>query len=244
MAGPPVPSVFTDVVARLQELAAHNAAVQRAIQVESVADMAQSSRTRLERGMNLAKKISSLLKDANVNANPEGRRLHDKLKKTLESELKRTHSLAEQLASLERSSLKEKRLTDRVSVEAVDRQRQGDSFKETAREPLLQDQVHVDIASEQARQIEETEAEIRQIERDVVELNDMFKDMGILVEQQQEGINHIADNILSAEAYTSRGYEEVQTAARYQRRSRSRMCKLLLVMVFVSAIALYVLLQK
>ncbi|KMS93361.1 hypothetical protein BVRB_032260, partial [Beta vulgaris subsp. vulgaris] len=229
MAGPPAASVFTDVAARLQELASHNAAVQRSIQVEPVADMAQSSRTRLEKGMNLAKKIASLLKDASVNATPEGRRVHDKLKKTLERELKRTHALAEQLASLERSSLQEKRRVDQVYQDA--RERQIETFPETAREPLLQDQVQIDVASEQARQIEETEAEIRQIERDVVELNDMFKDMGILVEQQQEGINHIEDNIVSAEAYSRRGYEEVQTAARYQRHARSRMCKLLVVMV-------------
>ena len=116
------------------------------------------------------------------------------------------------------------------------------SFEENARQPLLeqQDQIQIDMASEQALRAEENEAEIRLIERDVAELNDMFKDMSFLVEQQQETLDCIEDNIASTATYTRQGYNEVEKAQAYQRRSRSRMCKLLLLLLVIVTIAVLV----
>lgn len=122
-----------------------------------------------------------------------------------------------------------------------------DDFATQSREPLLsqeQEQIQIDMAADQARQIQETEAEIQQIERDVVELNDMFKDMSLLVEAQQESITTIADNITSTADYTRSGYQEVQRAQHYQRNARSRMCKLLFIFVVVAAIALFILFNR
>eukprot|EP00474_Spongospora_subterranea_P009362 CRZ09820.1 hypothetical protein [Spongospora subterranea] len=231
-------TALTDVATRLQELAAHNVAVQRSLQVGPAVDVGSSPREHLEQGMSLARSIALSLKGASSSVAPEVRRIHDKLKKTLERELKKAHSLAEQLAAHERMALQEsKRRNNQIYQGQY--QEQESQFATESREPLLQDQVQIDMAAEQARHIEETEQEIRQIERDVTELNDMFKDMGMLVEQQQENIDCIEDNIASTATYTRSGYEQVQTAARYQRRARSRLCKLLFLLATIVVIAGY-----
>ena len=51
--------------------------------------------------------------------------------------------------------------------------------------------------------------QIRNIERDVLELKEMFQDLHTLVEQQQENLDVIENNLVSAKDQTANAHESL-----------------------------------
>jgi len=72
--------------------------------------------------------------------------------------------------------------------------------------------------------IEERESAISSLCEDVHDLNDMFKDLALLVEEQGEGVNLIADNICNSETNTSKANTELEKAERHQRKGGCCCC--------------------
>jgi len=75
--------------------------------------------------------------------------------------------------------------------------------------------------------------EIMQIERDVVEVAEMFKDLQTLVHDQQEHIDIIETNIESAHNHTDAGYKELVAAEQYQKKARRKLCCIVVIVVVV-----------
>jgi len=86
--------------------------------------------------------------------------------------------------------------------------------------------------------------EIIQIERDVVEVAEMFKDLHVLVGEQQEHIDNIESNVESAREHTHQGHEELIQAEQYQKKARRKQCCILFIVLAVVGIIVLVLKVK
>jgi len=83
--------------------------------------------------------------------------------------------------------------------------------------------------------IREREEGIKEIEKTVVEVNDIFRDLSALVAEQGSMIDSIESNIETSVVHTSKGVEELQKASTYQKKSRTKLCILLLIIALVVA---------
>ncbi|CAG0902872.1 unnamed protein product, partial [Darwinula stevensoni] len=82
------------------------------------------------------------------------------------------------------------------------------------------------------RILEEREAAIRQLEDDITNVNDIFKDLACMVHEQGEVIDTIEGNIDVGAARVEAGTQELAKASRYQTSARKKIffiCLLLLV---------------
>ncbi|XP_056142606.1 syntaxin-12-like [Lampris incognitus] len=89
------------------------------------------------------------------------------------------------------------------------------------------------ITEEDLEIIRERETNIRQLEADIMDVNQIFKDLAIMIHDQGEIIDSIEANVESAEVHVDRGTAQLQRAAYYQKKSRKRMCTLALVLFLV-----------
>lgn len=79
----------------------------------------------------------------------------------------------------------------------------------------------VAAAYESAR---EKHMDIRRIEAQLVELNQLFKDVQTLVDAQGEMIDSIENNVNNAHEYTKKANKQLVIANKHQRRARKKMC--------------------
>lgn len=84
----------------------------------------------------------------------------------------------------------------------------------------------------------ERESEIRNIEQSVGELNELFRDVAHIVNQQGEQLDLIADNVETIRNDTRGADVELRAASRYQKNARSRACFLLLILAVVLTVIL------
>lgn len=86
--------------------------------------------------------------------------------------------------------------------------------------------------------IVEREAEIRNIEQGVSELNELFRDVAHIVSEQGEQLDTIAANVENTRTDTRGADVELRSAARYQKNARSKACILMLILAVVTTIIL------
>eukprot|EP01108_Squamamoeba_japonica_P005068 TRINITY_DN3963_c0_g1_i2.p1 TRINITY_DN3963_c0_g1~~TRINITY_DN3963_c0_g1_i2.p1 ORF type:complete len:135 (-),score=50.00 TRINITY_DN3963_c0_g1_i2:73-477(-) len=84
--------------------------------------------------------------------------------------------------------------------------------------------------------IEERDKGIREIETAVLTVNDIFTDLAGLVEEQGHMIDNIENNIVSTESQVQQGTTELRSASNYQKKSRKKLCYLLLCVVLLCAV--------
>jgi syntaxin 1B/2/3 len=73
-------------------------------------------------------------------------------------------------------------------------------------------------------EIQERHGGVAQLERNLLELHQVFNDMAVLVEAQEEPLINIKGNLDRARSYLDRGREELQVARKYKKSSRKWMC--------------------
>ncbi|KAI8323756.1 t-SNARE [Martensiomyces pterosporus] len=87
--------------------------------------------------------------------------------------------------------------------------------------------------------INERESEIHEIEQGIVELNEIFRDLGTIVTEQQSLLDNIETNVQSVAVNVLGASEELNTASEYQRRSnKTKCCILLFAVIFFLVILL------
>ncbi|PUZ61399.1 hypothetical protein GQ55_4G273000 [Panicum hallii var. hallii] len=84
--------------------------------------------------------------------------------------------------------------------------------------------------------IEEREREIRKIQQEISEINEIFRDLAKLVHDQQGAIDVVESNIETAAMETSKGEEELSRAAQTQESNSSMKCLLVTVLGFLMLI--------
>jgi t-SNARE complex subunit (syntaxin) len=98
------------------------------------------------------------------------------------------------------------------------------------------------------KDIELRHKEILGLERQVLEVYELFKDLALLVDTQQESLDIIEKRIGSAKAHVADAESQLEIAESYQRKSRKKQCCLLVlvlaILVAVLAPTLYATLGK
>ncbi|KAJ6660100.1 hypothetical protein lerEdw1_018026 [Lerista edwardsae] len=88
-----------------------------------------------------------------------------------------------------------------------------------------------EITEDDIRLIEERESAIRQLESDIMDINEIFKDLGMMIHEQGDVIDSIEANVETAEVHVQQANQQLSRAADYQRKSRKKMCILILVVL-------------
>ncbi|KAL8603791.1 hypothetical protein ACOMHN_058526 [Nucella lapillus] len=109
-------------------------------------------------------------------------------------------------------------------------------------QPLLQEDVAADLQAQEGSVeedltlIREREERIRQLESDILDVNEIFRDLGTMVYEQGQVLNDIESNVQSAADNVNSGNQQLSKAAQYQRKSRRKQCCLLLILLLVATV--------
>ncbi|KAF2366763.1 Syntaxin N-terminal domain [Trinorchestia longiramus] len=89
---------------------------------------------------------------------------------------------------------------------------------------------------EELRAIKERESQIRQLETDIGDVNQIFKDLATMVHEQGEVVDSIEANVENAQVNVSQGNVQLQGARHYQSKARRKKFILFLILAIVVAI--------
>eukprot|EP00029_Vermamoeba_vermiformis_P011425 TRINITY_DN6279_c0_g1_i1.p1 TRINITY_DN6279_c0_g1~~TRINITY_DN6279_c0_g1_i1.p1 ORF type:complete len:291 (-),score=99.23 TRINITY_DN6279_c0_g1_i1:85-957(-) len=84
--------------------------------------------------------------------------------------------------------------------------------------------------------IEERDSEIKTIQSQMSEVNEIFKDLHQLVTIHEDMIDNIETNISVTKSNTGRAVVEVKKASDYQQKSRSKLCLFLIIVTLILAV--------
>lgn len=88
--------------------------------------------------------------------------------------------------------------------------------------------------------IEEQEREIMKLETDISDINEVFKDLGVLIHNQAEVVDSIEANTESASENVGRGAEELRKARQYRDKIRKRKFILISIATVAGALLLVI----
>ncbi|KAM9320995.1 syntaxin-12 [Gastrophryne carolinensis] len=192
----------------------------------------------------LAKETNTYLKDlASVPAplSPAEQRQQklqkERLMNDFSAALNRFQATQRQVSEKEKEMVARARAGSRVSNDERQREDQLVSFGTTDDWNQMQDQEEdLGITEQDLELIKERESAIKQLESDILDVNQIFKDLAVMIHDQGEMIDSIEANVESAEVHVERGTEQLQRAAYYQKKSRKKICILILVLAIVAVI--------
>lgn len=88
--------------------------------------------------------------------------------------------------------------------------------------------------------IQERESAIKQLESDIMDVNQIFKDLGMLVHEQGEVLDSIEANIDSTHMKVEDGTKQLASARNYQSKARRKKCCLISVLLIILAIIIII----
>ncbi|ETO36041.1 hypothetical protein RFI_01020 [Reticulomyxa filosa] len=97
------------------------------------------------------------------------------------------------------------------------------------------------VVLDRVAEIEERHEGILQIEQGVRDLQEMFNQLALLVDSQQEVLDQIENNVNQTLNYTEKGHKELQKAHEYQKSFRKRQCCLLAILFIAAIVILFML---
>ncbi|KAJ3219294.1 Syntaxin-7 [Dinochytrium kinnereticum] len=167
---------------------------------------------------------------------------HQKLQKDFEDVLKRFQSVSRLAAE------KSREFVDKVKNQGSQRASFDDDSSETA--PLM----GLGSSSQQLQQIRvldneidynealihEREEDLRNIEKSIVEVNEIFRDLGTIVNEQQFMLDSIESNVGEVAINMENAHGELRTAARYQKMSGNKICCLFVIVAVIAVVILLI----
>ena len=154
---------------------------------------------------------------------------HDKLAKEFEALFKQFQALNQELIEKEKTVL-------HIQEEQVRESISNDQFIQ--RDTLA----FKSVGDLDEAMLKERHNEINQLERDMTEVNTMFKDIAAMVQEQGGMLDGTETNVENTVKETGKAVEELNKADEYQKRSkRKMMCLLAIALVVVVALILIVL---
>lgn len=106
---------------------------------------------------------------------------------------------------------------ERLATEALEQGTENEIFQQS---------------KDELQRIIENRNDIYRIEQSMRELNQLFNDLAMLVNEQQEALDNILTNVQNSVKYVEKGREELQKAKKHAKKSRKKFCWLI-VIVFV-----------
>lgn len=156
----------------------------------------------------------------------------EKLEGDFREAVNRYYSLQKELADKQKTHL--------LLTASMDRPPSDDEDTEDRQK---QAQIHRDLQFEQEMLLER-EQKVKQIEADVLDINEIMRELGSLVHTQKEGIDRIEDSIDNTAGNVEEGAEHLIKASTYQNRSRRKLLILVIIALVVAAILIAVLVSQ
>ncbi|XP_039503806.1 LOW QUALITY PROTEIN: syntaxin-7-like [Pimephales promelas] len=92
------------------------------------------------------------------------------------------------------------------------------------------------FTEEDLQLIQERESAIRQLESDITNINDIFRDLGMMVHEQGDMIDSIEANVSTAEVHVQSATQNLNRAASYQTSFRKKIFIFIAILVVVAVI--------
>ncbi|RUS74212.1 hypothetical protein EGW08_018018 [Elysia chlorotica] len=161
----------------------------------------------------------------------------DLLKSNFQDAVQRFQTLQKKAAAKVKSAVKlgSKRTSEPLIPIAGDDDRSPLAAEEEFQQNQMLKEQEVVIEDDLAL-IREREERIHQLESDILDVNEIFRELGAMVHAQGEVLDTIDQNLYTAADNVESGNEQLIQAAEYQRKSRRKMCCLLGIFMVVAAI--------
>ncbi|XP_018551675.1 syntaxin-7 [Lates calcarifer] len=239
---PEEPSALVhNISSNIQKLTLLTSELQRAVSLlgteQDSSQLRQSLQQKQQQGNQLAKDTDRLIKAfAALPVGPDQRQRKiqkDRLLNDFSAALNSFQKTQRQAADREREFVARVRASSRVSGgQPEDNFGNASPFQSDSQ---VQAQTEA-ITEEDLRLIQERESAIRQLEADITDINDIFKDLGMMVHEQGDMIDSIEANVENADVNVQSGTQQLARAAEYQRSSRKKICILLIVLAVAAVI--------
>jgi len=155
----------------------------------------------------------------------------DLLKSNFQDAVQRFQGLQKKVAEKAKTSV---RLGSQPSSQPMDDDRTALVEEEQRRVGQLQEQEAV--IEDDLALIREREERIHSLEADILDVNEIFRELGALVHAQGEVLDTIDSNVEAASSHVESGNEQLIKAAEYQRKSRKKMCCLLVIFLVIALV--------
>lgn len=167
----------------------------------------------------------------------------DRLRNEFHDTIQRYSTLQKQVAEKIKSVLLRPTKPVAAMSAATDWNEDGEEqtalLDEAAERRQAQKQLDMELEVDQALLLER-EQRIHQIESDILDVNEIFRDLAAMVEEQGIVINTIEGNIENTAMSTGQGAAELAKAAMYQKKHRQKLCWLLLILLIVAIVIIII----
>uniref|UniRef100_S4R627 Syntaxin-12 n=1 Tax=Petromyzon marinus TaxID=7757 RepID=S4R627_PETMA len=193
----------------------------------------------------LAKETNKYLKDLGSLPTPSSqseqrhRKIQrDRLMNEFSTALNNFQTTQRRAAERERESVARARANSRQSQgEMVNGSEEDESIETGFEDRTLQSQAQDEgITEEDLEEIKEREVAIQMLEADIMDINQIFKDLGTMIHEQGDMIDSIEANVETAEVHVEQANQQLRRAAQYQTASRKKICIIIVVLAVVVAI--------
>jgi t-SNARE complex subunit (syntaxin) len=188
-------------------------------------------RSKMGKDRNDAKKLCQTIMQKFKQNQGGNKQLMGKLQDSFETELKKFNSVAKDIEAKEREV-----------VAAINHRR--DSLGAGGGEDDGQMEENVQFLEYDVEDLQRRSDGIKQIEKDVQEVSEMFHDLHELVQDQQQNLDIISDNITATKAKTESAHEELLQAEKYQHKARNKKCCILVILVVVITVIVLIVALK
>ncbi|XP_069462781.1 syntaxin-7 [Ambystoma mexicanum] len=238
------------ITSNIQKITKHSSEIQRIVNQLGTSFDTPELRHQLQQKKQLtnqlAKETERRLKEfASLPSTSEQRQrklLKDRLLNEFTTGLTNFQKIQRQAADKEKDLVARARASSRASVGLPeDPSTEGTLVSwDNEIQPQAQTQ-YDDITEDDLQLIEERETAIRQLEADILNINEIFKDLGTMIHEQGDMIDSIEANVESADVHVQQANQQLARASEYQSKSRKKICILIVVLVVVVvAIALII----
>lgn len=158
----------------------------------------------------------------------------DRLKSDFQDSVSRFSSLQKKAAEKVKQSTKLSQKKPKQTGGWLDEDDEAPILEQERRREEMQAQE--EVIEDDLALIRDREERIRQLEGDILDVNEIFRDLGAMISEQGEQIDSIEANVERAYTNVDQGTQQLGKAAEYQRKSRKKMCCLLLIILIILAV--------
>uniref|UniRef100_UPI00398F858F syntaxin-7 n=1 Tax=Pristiophorus japonicus TaxID=55135 RepID=UPI00398F858F len=231
------------ITSNIQKIAQYSAEIQRILnqlgKSQDNADLRHQLQQQQQSVNHLAKETDRRIKEFGslpaVGEQRQRKIQKDRLVTEFTTALSNFQRIQREAAGKEKEFVARVRAGSRVSTGLPDSQKERNlvSFES---QNQFQDQEVVGITEEDLELIRERETSIKQLESDILDINEIFKDLGMMIHEQGDLVDSIEANVETAEVHVQQGSQQLSRAAEYQRKSRKKIFILIVVLVILAVV--------
>ncbi|XP_009959925.1 PREDICTED: syntaxin-12 [Leptosomus discolor] len=177
------------------------------------------------------KELGSLPLPLSASEQRQQRLQKERLMNDFSTALNNFQAIQRRVSEKEKETVARARAGSRISVKQLVSFDSGEDWNQ-----MQSQEEDVAITEQDLELIKERETAIRQLEADILDVNQIFKDLAMMIHDQGDMIDSIEANVESAEVHVERASEQLQRAAYYQKKSRKKICILILGLAVASII--------